>query len=179
MKTRLLLAGAALAVAVGLAVAWTRSEPEPQAPPPVSAPGPQLEPLPLAHRLANAEAVLIRSASGAASRRLPDAGPRLSLVGGWEAPAEPHHVRLEKVISETLWCREHEDCGGTLYAGGWIVTAAHCVSGRWLHIAAFVGQTRRDGPSSARYEIGEAAVHRWFEGCGPKRRTPAVMTWRS
>ena len=159
MKPRLLLP-AALAVASVCALAfWPRSTPQPAAPePPPVATAPAPEKLRLEQRLRDADAVLIRSASREASRRL---DPPLAIMGGAVSETAPWFARLQ--IRHPDGSASH--CGGTLMRGGWIVTAAHCVApSGWLWIEASLAPESRASWGLARYRLGEAAIHRLYEG---------------
>lgn len=148
MKTRLLLWLLTGVLALASVAAFV-----PSAPP--SAPS---EPAALVHRLADAEARLIRSASREASRRL---DPPLAIMGGAVSETAPWFARLE--IRHPDGSDSH--CGGTLMRGGWIVTAAHCVAPPgWLWIEASLAPESRSSWGLARYRLGEAVIHRFYEG---------------
>ncbi len=156
-QLRLLGAGAILLALAAAAVLWPReTATPPETPPLVSAASPQLR---LDQRLADAGAVLVRSATGGQSRRLERP---VAIIGGAPSEAAPHFVRL--AIRHADGADSH--CGGTLLVGGWIVTAAHCVdsSEPWAYVEVSVGPATRSAWGRARYRLGEAAVHRLYEG---------------
>ena len=90
----------------------------------------------------------------------------MSILGGSSGEAPPHFVRLEARLSTSPTRWETTDCAGTLYACGWIVTAAHCVPQRFEFIEAAVEPGARAAFGRTRYRVAEAAVHRLYEGCG-------------
>ncbi len=155
MKTRHLLAGAALAC-LALAVFWPRPAERPDPPPPAAADPPRLT---LDQRLDDAGARLVRSVSGETTRQLAEP---VALLGGAVSEAAPDFVRLQ--IRHPDGSDSH--CAGGLMEGGWILTAAHCVDGPFLWIEASVGPSSREAWGIARVRFGEAAVSARFEGDG-------------
>ncbi len=175
MKRPLLIlaAVAALMLAV-VALLWPSVPPEPIASPPPVAPA---ERPALRHRLADAGWRLIETTERGTDQRVE---APVALVGGTPVETPPWYVLVRAVYPVSAETRrqhpglppdaeERGECGGKLHAGGWIVTAAHCVVARdgsapkRLEVCV---QPFSRSSCRAQYVIHRAAVDASFEADG-------------
>ncbi len=131
---RLIGAGAILLALAAAAVLWPRETAAPlESPSGAAEPQQQLR---LEHRLEDAGARLVRSVNGEQTRRL---DRPVALLGGAVSEVAPDFVRLQ--IHSPDGSDSH--CAGGLFAGGWILTAAHCLDDPFLWIDASIGPQNR------------------------------------
>ncbi|MDD2869112.1 trypsin-like serine protease [Neomegalonema sp.] len=129
------------------------------------------------------------------SERLEDAGWRLveeltpgparrlsapaSLIGGESLSVSPEWFVLVRAIhppSARLPQESRSECGGTLYRGGLVVTAAHCLAEAWSRVEVLIEPRGREHGRAA-WSLGLAALDAGFEpdGAGRHRHDRAVL----
>ncbi|WP_018632124.1 trypsin-like serine protease [Neomegalonema perideroedes] len=131
----------------------------------------------LSQRLEDAGWRLVEGLDPGPARRL---SPPASLIGGGAAlPESPSWFALIRAIhppSARLPMESRSECGGTLYRGGIVVTAAHCLAEDWTRVEVLIQPEGREH-GRALWSLGLAALDAEFEpdGAGLHRHDRAVL----